>query len=146
MLYSIDDVQCVHALTHDDDPADSFPISMPLRNPFTDIRAKAHCPQIAYQDRCPIFAADGNRSEIIQRTQIAETTDHVVRAAQGKNATADFIRAHLYLVHDGRQWDAIGKQLIGIELYLILLDKAADAGHFSHSGHGLQRIAQMPIL
>ena len=119
---------------------------MPLRNTFADIRAEAHRSQIAYQNRCPILAANGNRSEVIQRTQIAETADHVVCAAQVKNATADFIRAPLYFVDDCRKRDAIGKQLIGIKLYLILLDEAADAGNFSHSRHSLQRIAQMPIL
>jgi hypothetical protein len=114
---------------------------MPLRNPFADIRAEAHRSQIAHQDRCPILAADGNRSEIIQRAQIAEPADHVVRAAQVENATADFIRAHLYFVDDGRKRNAIGKQLVGIELYLILPDEAADAGNFGNSGHGLQGIA-----
>src|SRR6202000_1717645 len=99
-----------------------------------------------YQDRCPIFAADGNRSEIIQRAQIAETTNHVVRAAQVKNATAHFIRAHPYLVDDGRKRNTVGKQLVGIELYLILPNEAADASHFGNSGHSLQGIAQMPVL
>ncbi len=119
---------------------------MPLGNPFADIRAEAHRSQIAYENRRSIFAADGNSGEIVQRTQIAETADHVVRAAQVENAPADFIRAHLYFVDDGRQRNAIGKQFIGIELHLILLDEAADAGHLSNSGYRLKRIAQMPVL
>src|SRR5277367_2790610 len=119
---------------------------MPLGNTFANIWAEAHCSQIAYQDRCPVFAADGNGGEIVQRTEIAETANDVVCAAQVKNAAADLTRAHLYLVDDGRQRNAIGKQLVGIKLYLILLYEAADAGDLSHSRHGLQRIAQMPVL
>jgi len=44
---------------------------MPLGNPFTDIRAETHRPQIAYQNRCSILAADGNCGEIVQRAQLA---------------------------------------------------------------------------
>ena len=133
-------------LTHDDDAADGFSFAIPLRDSFADIGAEAHRSQIAQQDGRSVLAADGNRSQIIQRAQIAETADHVLRPAQIEHTTADFIRAHLYLVDDRRKRNAIGEQLVGIELYLILPDEAADAGDLSNAGHGLQGIAQMPVL
>ena len=65
-------IGCIsQTLTHDDDLADGFPVSMPLGNPFADIRAETHRPQIAYQNRCSILAADGNCGEIVQRAQLA---------------------------------------------------------------------------
>ena len=98
LLHSVDDVQRVHALAHDDDPADGFAFAIPLCDSFADIGAEAHRSQIAQQDRRPVLAADGNRCEIVQRAQIAETADHVLCAAQVEHATADFIRAGLYFV------------------------------------------------
>ena len=146
LLDAVDDVQRIHALAHDDDAADGFAFAIPFRNPFADIRAEAHRSQIAQQHRRSILAADGNRCEIVQRAQIAEAADHVFRAAQVEHATADFVRAHLHFVDDRRKRNAVGEQLVGIELHLILPDEAADAGDFRNSGHGLQRIAQMPVL
>src|SRR3546814_4400692 len=41
---------------------------------------------------------------------------------------------------------AVGRELHRIEQHLVLLDHAADAGDFGHAGHGLQLVAQEPVL
>ena len=41
LLYAVDDIQRIHALTHDDDAADGFAFAVPLGDPFANIRAEA---------------------------------------------------------------------------------------------------------
>src|SRR5882724_4217457 len=146
LLDAVDDLQRVHTLTHDDDSADGLSLAVPFRHTFADVGSEAHSSQIAHQDRCPILTADCNGCEIIKGAEITEAADHVLRAAQVKNPTANFICAHLYFVDDCRKRYAIGKQLVGIELHLILPDEAADAGDLSNPRNGLQGIAQVPVL
>ena len=38
------------------------------------------------------------------------------------------------------------KQSVGIDVDLVLFDKAAHAGHLGHPRHALQPVAQRPIL
>src|SRR6266568_5928865 len=78
--------------------------------------------------------------------QIAEATDHVLGTAEVEQPSANFIRTRLDFVEHHGERNAVGKQLVGIELHLILPDEPADTGDLGDSWHGLKRIAQMPVL
>ena len=42
--------------------------------------------------------------------------------------------------------ELVGGQLVGVHHHLVLFDEPADAGHFRHPGHGLELVAQVPVL
>ena len=46
-------------------------------------------------------------------------------------------------VADGQ---VIGQQPVGIDVYLVLLDKPPDRGDVGDPGHGLELIADIPVL
>ena len=49
-------------------------------------------------------------------------------------------------LHQHGDGDIVGLQLVGIHRHLVLLDKAADAGHLGDAFHRSQLVAQVPVL
>src|SRR5207247_10706227 len=47
---------------------------------------------------------------------------------------------------DGRERKLECAKAIGIDVDLVLLDHAADARHLSHAGHGVELLADEPVL
>ncbi len=78
--------------------------------------------------------------------KVAEAADHILGSAHLQYVSADFVCALPYLVNHGGSGDAIGEELVGVEVHLVLAHKAADAGHLCHAGHGFKLIAQIPVL
>src|SRR5205807_3692076 len=145
-LHSVNDIQSVHAVTHDDDARDGFSFALPLRHAFPNIRTGGDRTQITNLDGSSVLRSDRHGFEIAERTQIAQTANHVFRAAHFKHSPADFIRARPDFFNDGRKRDAIGAQFIGIDIDLVLLDESPDGRDFGNTWNGFELIAQIPIL
>src|SRR5271170_1430138 len=143
---SVNDVQGIQTLAHDDDSADSFALAVPLGDSFADVGPKTHGSKIAQENWSSVLAADRNCCEIIQRPQIAEAANHILCATQVEHSAAHLIGAGLHSVDDRREGDTIGKQLVRIELHLVLADEAADARNFRDSRHSFESIPQTPVL
>src|SRR5260370_7402336 len=78
--------------------------------------------------------------------EIAEPTDHVLGAPHFEQPAADLIGAVAHpLDHCGKR-DAVGEQLVWIQLHLVLAHESADGRYFSHTGHRFELIAQKPVL
>ncbi len=133
-------------MPHDDNAADGFAFAVPFGNALADVRAEAHCSKVAQQHGRPIVAAECNFGQIVQGMQITEAADHVACSVQVQLAPADFIGAGFYAVNHGGKRNAVGEQLVRIQLYLILLHVTADAGDLRHTGHSFELIAQMPVF
>ncbi len=108
-------------------PPTVSPFTIPLGDAFSNVRAKSYAAEIPHQDRSPVFAAHGNRLKIIERLQVAEAANHVLRSAEVEHSTAHFVCACLHPVDDHRQGNVVGQQLVRVEPYLVLLHVAADA-------------------
>ena len=134
---AVDHVQGIQPVTHDDNAAHRLAFAVPLRNAFADIRTERNCAEVLEQDRSSVLRHHRHVCQIVERLQIAEAADHVSCAAEFEHATADFIGARLYPVNHGGQRDAVGQQLVGIEIDLVLAHEPADAGYFSHARNGL---------
>src|SRR5215469_12842463 len=102
-LHTIDYVQRVHAIAHDHDARDGFSLALPLGDSFADVRTEANRTEVANSDRCSVFGSDGDGFEIAERAQIAQATNHVLRAAHFENASTDFVRAGANFLQYGRQ-------------------------------------------
>ena len=145
-LHAIDDGECVHAVTHDDDAGNGFPFPLPFGDSFADVRSEANGPQVAHEDGCSVLRGDRHHLQIVQGSQIAESADHVLCAAHLEQATADFICARPHFLDHGRKWNAVGAQLVGIEIDLILLDESADGRDFRDTRNCFELIPQVPVL
>ncbi len=137
LLYPFDDIQRIHTLPHDDDAANSLSLTVPLGDAFSNVRAKGHAAEITQQNRSSVFAAHGDRLKIIERLQVAEAANHVLRSAQIEHPATYFVRARLHPVDDHRERDVVGQQLVRIEPYLVLLHIPANARNLRDAGNGL---------
>src|SRR6185437_7824068 len=143
---TIDHIQRICALPHDDDSANGLAFAIPFGNAFTDIRSKADCTQIAQQDGRAVVAADCRVGKIVQRMQIPEAADHVACAVHIQLAPANLARTRFYPVDHSGERNAIGEQLVRVKLHMILLHISADAGDLRNALNSFQLIAKLPIL
>src|SRR5713101_6863112 len=77
---------------------------------------------------------------------VAEAADHVVRARHLQHAATDFAVAVADLVDHRFQRDLEREQPIRVELDLVLLYESPDSGDLRNPRHGLERVADVPIL
>ena len=145
-LHSIDDIERIHAVAHNDNAADGFPLPLPVSRAPPHIRTERDCAQILYQNGRAVLCCNRDIFEIGERAQIAEAANHVFRAIHVQHVSANFIGALPDSVDHGGSGDAVGEEFFGIEIDLILAHKAADAGHFRDTGHGFKLVAQVPVL
>src|SRR5437879_2664842 len=145
-LYAIDDGQSIHPIAHDDDACDGLPFALPLGDAFANVRPEADRTQIPHKDWCSVLRGDRYRLQVAQGAQIPEPTDHVLRAADYEQATADFICAGAHFLNHRRKGNAIRAQLGWIDIDLVLLDESADCCDFRYTGNGFELIAQVPVL
>src|SRR6201996_8541504 len=115
-------------------------------------------------DAEPRFFADGDGGDVLDQHRIAAALRHhgvgeiVDRADQadathhrGLGADVDGVAADIDVgIADGlqqvRQGQAVGDQLVEIDLYLIGLGLAAPAGDVDHAGHRAEAPLQYPVL
>ena len=96
--------------------------------------------------RTAAICPDGDQLNILNRAQVAAPSNHVFRAGHFQDTAA-----HLRITVPDRFDDRLDRQPIGgqrvrIYLDLILFDEPADRGHFCHSRHTFQLVAQVPVL
>ncbi len=71
---------------------------------------------------------------------------HVLAAGELEQPTLDVVVAHLDGLDDILDTDPEGRQLVRIDVDLVLLDEPANAGDFSHAGYRRQPVAEVPVL
>ena len=90
--------------------------------------------------------AQRDMAQIIQFVHVAGRAHHVLGLCHLDDRTARLLVAPLYGLPDPGQRQAIGTQLVRVEHHLVLLDHAADGGHFRYAVQRLQFILQKPVL
>ncbi len=123
-------------------PLMTFKAFMPSRITTTE----GDCPEVTNLDGGAVLRGQGHGFQVAQRTQIAESPDHVFRAAHFKHSPADFIRAGADFFDDRGKRDSVGAKLVRVQIDLVLLDEPADRRHFRYSRNGFELVAEVPIL
>src|SRR5215472_11446775 len=136
-LYSIDYLQSVHAIAHHNDSADGFALAIPFGSSLTDVRAERYGSEITNENRSAVLRRHGHRLKIVNRAQIAETANHVLRSTHFEHTPTDFVCAVANLVDHHRERDVVGAQLIRIKVDLILADEASNRGDFRNPRNSL---------
>ena len=76
----------------------------------------------------------------------AHPAHDVLYAALLDGLPADVVVAHLHGVDDVANRHVEGGKLVGVDVYLVLPDEAADGRDLGHAGHRVQLIAHKPVL
>ena len=145
-LDPVDDVERVLAVAHDHDTADGLAFTVPLRDPFAQIGTIRHDPQIAHEHRRAIVGRDGDLLDIRQGPDVADSSHQVVCAGHFQHPAAYLIIAGPDPVDDGLQGDVQSQQAVWIQPDLILSNETTDRRDFGDPRHGLERIANLPVL
>ena len=103
-------------------------------------------PKISDEHRRAVLGCNGNCFQVAQRTQIAESANHVFGPAHFKQASTNFVRTCANSFNDRRERDAIGAKFVGVEVDLVLAHESANGGYLGHSRNSFELVAQIPIL
>src|SRR4051812_14853637 len=134
-LDTINDLQGVFSLSHDDDAGYNFAVSIQVRYAAAQFRTEHHLPNIFYPDRrAGLVRGENNISEVLHRFGIAASTHHVLGAAKLEQATADFTVAAPHCVRNPADRNAVRLETPWINIDLVLLPKATERRHFRHAG------------
>ena len=139
--------QGVLAETHDDDAAGHLPLTVEFHHTAAQLRPQLHIGHIADAHRHAVGGhRQGNIVDILKTADIAAAAHHVLGFRHLHHASADIVvglpDGFLHLA----QGNVVAQQCIGVDFYLVLLDEATHRGHFRHTRHGLQGVAQVPVL
>ncbi len=145
-LHGVDHLQRVGARTRDHDAADGLALSVEIRQPAPLCWSDAHRGYVAEQHGRAHLRTQHDLLEVLGRLHITPAAHVMLGAADLQDPPSHVRVGHAHLVHHGAQGNVECREPIGIDIDLILLDEPADARHLGDAGHGLQRVADVPVL
>ncbi len=146
-LDALDDVQGVLALAHDDDAGDHVARPVQVGDAAADVRAQHHLADVLDPDgRAALAGREDDLLDVLERLGVAAPAHHVLGAAELDQAAADIVVAAAHRLHHPVDRDVVGLQPVRVHVHLVLPHEAADGRHLGHAGHGLQVVAQIPVL
>ena len=145
VLDAVDDVNRADAIACDDHAPHRFFRAFDQRTGPEGI-ADLHLGHLADEDGHAVLRANHNLLDVADALDEPEAADHRPGAAGLDDVAADVAVAPHDGVHDGRERDAEGAQAIRVHIDLILPDRSPDARHLGHARHGVELIADKPVL
>ena len=146
-LDALDDPQRVLALPHDDDAGDHFALAVEIGDAAAHVGAERHGADVAHQDGHARRAGpERDVRQIAGGVGIAAAAHHVFAAGEFHQPPAHVVVAAAHRRDHFRDRNAVGRQAVGIDVDLILPHEAAERRHFRDARHGLQLVAQKPVL
>ncbi len=146
-FHAVDHAQRILAEPHHDDAAHHLAFAVELRDAAPDVGTEAHLRDVAHVNRrAAAVGAERHGLDVIERFQVAAPADHVLAPGELEQAAFDVVVAGLDRRHDVADADVVSRQLVRIDVHLVLLDEAADARDLRDTGHRCQPIAEIPIL
>ena len=142
---TVDDVNRADAIAGDDHTPDGFFRAFHQRTgpegiPDLDLG------HLADKNGHAVLRANDNVLDVADVFDEPEATDHGPGAARLHDIAPDIAVTPHDGVHDGRERDTEGAQAVGVHVNLILPHRSPDAGHFGHARHGVELIADKPVL
>src|SRR6185437_14153747 len=93
--YPIDYVQCVLAKTHHHNAANRLALAVPFRHASSDVGTESHTAQITQENGRAVLCSHRDFAQIVERTQIAQSPDHVLGSVHFQHVAANLVRALL---------------------------------------------------
>src|SRR5581483_5847345 len=144
-LEAADDCKRVLAETHEHDAANGFAAGV-VENAAAEVGAELNRGHVLDEDRGAGLLAQDDVLDVGNVLDEAGAADEELEAVLLHDLGADVDVALAHRLVDLGQGDAVGTQLVGINVNLILLDEAAERGDFRHALDRLELIAHVPIL
>ena len=139
-------LQGVLAEAHHDNTARDFPAAVQLDDSAAHVGTQHHLGDVAQQHRGPGLASDHDRLDVLDGLDVAPAPNHVFPAAEFEQAPLHVIVGGLDAVDDLPDGNPVSRKAVGVDVDLVLLHKAPDAGHLRDALDAGQGVAQIPIL
>jgi hypothetical protein len=147
LLDGLDHGPGVFPVAHDDDAAHHLAFAVAFGQTPPQFRPQAHQGDVFHQDGgAPAVSAHRDIFHVGDGFDIAQAPHHVFGFGHFQDPAAGVLVGALDGLSDFSQGNAVGRQPIGVHHHLVLLDEAPHGGHFRHPRHGLELIAQVPVL
>ncbi|MNX81615.1 hypothetical protein D3C86_1133070 [compost metagenome] len=146
-LDPVDDRLGVLAVAHHDDAADDLALAVLVEDPAPRLGAQLDAPHV--RDRHGDAAGGGLDDDLLKigsALDVAPAPYRVLGRVLLDQAAAHLVVAHPDGIRHFLQVDAVGEELGGIDLDLVLADEAPDGGHLGDPRHALELEAQVPVL
>ena len=108
--------------------------------------ADLHVRDLLDVDRHAVRGADDDLLDVVDRCDQPDAAHDQPGAVRLEDVAADIQVAVAHGGHDGAERQVVGAKPIGIDVDLVLLDVAADGRDFGDAGHGVELIADEPVL
>ena len=142
-----DHIPNILPVTDHDGSSRHLTFAIQFRNTPSHFRPEFDTCDVTYPNRCAVVTnSDGKVLNVCKRLDVAASPHHVLFACHLQAAPAHLVVAVADCLHYLRQRNLVGKQAIGIDVHLILLDEPAHRGHLRHARYALQPIAQVPVV
>src|SRR6185503_18265377 len=105
--------------------------SVEIAEPAPEVRPDRHAAEIPHEDgHAALVGADDDRLEVLDGARVAAAADHVLGSRELDEPPSDVLVAVADRGDDLLDRDAVPREPRGIELDLVLLLEAAEAGDF----------------
>ena len=105
-----------------------------------------HRADVLHIDRRALLRLEWDVLDVLDLFDVAATAHVILSRTDFKNPSAHVAVGPADFVHDFVEGDAVGRQLVRVEVHLILLHEAADRRDFGNSFHRFERVTKVPIL
>ena len=146
LLDAVDDAERVLAVTRHDAAADDFAFAIEFGDASPDVGAKMNGADVLHIDRRALLRFKRDVLDVLDTLNVAAPPHVKLGGADLEDFSAHVAVGHADFVHDFADGDAVGGELVRIEVHLILLHEAADGRYFRNPFHGFERETQVPVL
>ena len=144
-FHGVDDVLRVDAGSCNDDTSDRFLRSLYERGDPEGI-ADLDVGHLLDIDRDTVRAANHDSSDIVDGRDQSDTPHDEPGAVRLQDIAADIEIAGTDGRHHRAERQVVIPETVWIDIYLILLDMATDGGHLRDARHGIELVADEPVL
>ena len=145
VLHPVDHVHCADAVAGHHHAAHGFLSALHQRGGPEGV-ADLHRRHLPDEDGDTVLGADDDVLDVMHVLDQTEPADHRPGPARLDDVAADVAVASHDGVDYGGQRNFVGPQPGGIDVDLVLLDRAADAGDLGDARHGVELVADEPVL
>src|ERR1019366_544849 len=147
LLDTLDHLQGVLSLAHDDNAGDRLTCPVPVRNPTADVGSQSHFSHVGY--------ADGNTARSLRQHDLADVggglrvaaaAHHVLGAAEFHQTAADVVVAAAHRRHYLANRNVERLQLVWIDVDLVLPHESAQWRDLGDAGNRFQIVTKVPVL
>src|ERR1035438_7389365 len=147
LLDTLNHLQRVLSLAHDDNAGDGLTCPVPIRHAAADVGTECHVTHVRDADGDAAGASGKyDLADVVGRLGVAAAAHHVLGAAEFHQPATDVTIAAAHRRHYLADGNVERLKLVGIDVDLVLPYESAQRGDLGDAGNRSQIVLQVPVL